>query len=72
MAHSQDCRIKIEAASKADPTYRDRVERAEQRQIDFYAKEVEQMDHARRASLDPSVVPRPPAEETDEPLQVVV
>ena len=47
LAHSQDCRIRIEAASKADPAYRDRVERAEQRKIDFYAKEVEQMDHAR-------------------------
>ena len=25
LAHSQDCSIRIEAASKADPTYRDRV-----------------------------------------------
>ena len=65
MAHSQDCRIRIEAASKADPTYRDRVVRAEQRKTDFNAKEVEQMDHARRASLEPSVVPRPPAAETE-------
>ena len=61
----EDCRIRTEAASEADPTYRDRVERAEQRKIDFYAKEVEQMDHARRASLEPSVVPRPPAVETE-------
>ena len=65
LARSQDFRIRIEAASKADPTYRDRVERAEQRKMDFYAKEVEQMDHARRASLEPSVVPRPPAVETE-------
>ena len=65
MAHSQDCRIRIEAASKTDPTCRDRVERAEQRKMDFYAKEVEQMDHAWRAFLEPSVVPRPPAAETD-------
>ena len=28
-------------------------------------KEVEQMDHARRASLEPSVVPRPPPAETE-------
>ena len=65
MAHSQDCRIRIEAATKADPTYRDRVERADQRKMDFYAKEVEQMDHARRASLEPSAVPGPPAVETE-------
>ena len=31
----------------------------------FYAKEVGQMDHARRAFLEPSVVPRPPAAETE-------
>ena len=65
VVHLQACRIRIEAASKADPTYRDRVERAEQRKMDFYAKEVEHMDHARRASLAPSVVPRPPAVETE-------
>ena len=35
LARSQECRIRIEASSKADPTYRDRVERAEQRKIDF-------------------------------------
>ena len=46
--------IRIEAASNGDPTYRDRVEGAEQRKMDFYAKEVEQMNHARRASLEPS------------------
>ena len=63
--HSQDCRTRIEAASKADPVYRDRVERAEQRRMDFYAKEVERSDHARRTSLEPGVVPGPPAEETD-------
>ena len=65
LAHPQDCRIRLEAASKADPKSRDRVERAEQRKMDFYAEEVEQMDHARRASLEPSVVPRPPAVETE-------
>ena len=65
LAHSQDCRIRIEAASKAERTFRDRAEPAEQRKMDFYAKEVEQMDHARRASLEPSVVPRPPAAETE-------
>ena len=65
LAHSQDSRIRVEVASYADPTYRDRVERAEQRKMDFYAKEVEQMDHARRASLEPSVVPRPPAVEAE-------
>ena len=65
LAHSQDCRIRIEAASKEDTTYRDRVERAEQRKMDFNAKEVEQVDHARRASLEPSGVPRPPAAETE-------
>ena len=41
------------------------VERAEQRKTNFQAKEVEQMDHARRASLEPSVVLRPPAVETE-------
>ena len=65
LAHSQDCRIRIEAASKVDPTYRGRVERAEQRKMDFYAKEVEQMDHARRASLEPGGGPRPPTAETE-------
>ena len=66
LAHSQDCRIRIEAASKADPTYRDRIERAEQRKMDFYAKEVEQMDHAGKASLEPSAVPRPATARTDD------
>ena len=33
--------------------------------MDFYAKEVEQTDHARRAFLEPSVAPRPPAAETE-------
>ena len=65
LAHSQDCRIRIEAASMADPTYRDQVERVEQRKMDFHANEVEQMDHVRRASLERSLVPRPPAVETE-------
>ena len=41
LAHSQDCRTRIEAASRTDPVYRDRVERAEQRKMDFYAKKIE-------------------------------
>ena len=55
----QDSRIRVEVASWADPTYRDRVERAEQQKMDFYTKEVEQMDHARR-----SEIPIPGADET--------
>ena len=47
--------------------YRDRGERAEQRKMDFYVKEVERIDHSRRASLEPSVVPGPPTGETDIP-----
>ena len=43
----------------------DLIERAEQRKKGFHAKEVERMDHARRASLEASVVPRPPAEEIE-------
>ena len=35
MAHSQECRNRIETASKTHPVYRDRVERAEQRKMDF-------------------------------------
>ena len=65
LAHSQVCRIRIETASKADPVYRDRFQRAEQRKIDFYAKEVERSDHSRRASLEPEVVPGPPAGKTE-------
>ena len=38
LAHSQDCRTRIEAASRTDFVYRDRAERAEQRKMDFYAK----------------------------------
>ena len=57
LAQSQEFRSWIETASKADPVYRDRVERAEQRKMDFYAKEVERSDHSRRASLEPEVVP---------------
>ena len=44
LAHSQDCRTRIEAASRTDPVYRDRAERAEQRKMDVYAKEVERID----------------------------
>ena len=65
LAHSQDCRTRVEAASRTDPVCRDRDERAEKRKIDFYAKEVERMDHPRRASLEPSVVPGPPTEEKE-------
>ena len=35
--------------------------------MDFYAKEVERMDRPRRASLEPSVVSRPPTGETEIP-----
>ena len=45
--------------------YRDRAERAEQRKMDFYAKEVERIDHPRRVSLEPSDVPGPPTEEKE-------
>ena len=55
LAHSQDCRTRIEAISRTDPVYFDRAERAEQRKIDFYAKEVQRMDRPRRTSLEPSV-----------------
>ena len=65
LAHSQDCRIRTEAASKTDPTYRDQVERAEQRKMNFYEKEVEQMDRARKALLEPSTVSRPEMARTD-------
>ena len=41
------------------------IEWNEQRKMDFYAKKVEKMDHARRAFLEPNVVPRPPAAETE-------
>ena len=34
VAHSQDCRTRIAAASRAGPVYRDRAERAEQRKMD--------------------------------------
>ena len=65
LAHSQDCRTRIEAASRTDPVYRDRAERAEQRKMDVYAKEVERIDHPRRASLEPSIMPGPPTEEKE-------
>ena len=65
LAHSQDCRTRIEAASRTDPVYRDRAERAEQRKMDFYAREVERIENPRRASLEPSAVPGPPTEEKE-------
>ena len=65
LAHSQDCRVRIERASKSDPVYRDRVERAEQRKMDFSAKEVERSDRSRRVTMEPEVVPGTPAGETD-------
>ena len=67
LAHSQDCRIRIEAASRTDLVHRDRVERAEQRKMDFYAKEVERIDHARGASLEPSDVRGSPTGEKEIP-----
>ena len=67
VAHSQDCRTRIEAASRTDPVYRDRAERAEQRKMGFFAREVERMDHPRRTSLEPSVVSGPPTGETEIP-----
>ena len=67
LAHSQDCRTRIAAASRTDPVYRDRPAGAEQRKMDFYAKEVERIDHSRRASLEPSVVLGPPTGETEIP-----
>ena len=45
--------------------YRDRAECAEQRKMDFYAKEVERTDHPRRVSFEPSVVPEPSTEEKE-------
>ena len=42
-----------------------RAERAEKRKMDFYAKEVERIDHPRRVSLEPSVVPEPSTEEKE-------
>ena len=45
--------------------YRDRAERAEQGKMDFFANELERIDHPRRASLEPSVVPGPPTEEKE-------
>ena len=44
-------RGRTEAASRTDPVYRDRAERAEQRKMDF--------------SLEPSIVPEPPTEEKE-------
>ena len=59
------CRNRIETACKSNLVYRDRVERAEQRNMDFHANEMERNDHSRRASLEPSVVPGLPIEETE-------
>ena len=61
LAHSQECRLRIETASKTGPVHRDRVERAAHRKMDFYAKEVERSDHSRRVSMVSEVVPGPPA-----------
>ena len=65
LAHSQDCRTRIEAASRTDPVYRDRAERGEQRKMEFYAKGVERIDHSRRSSLEPSVIPGTTSGETE-------
>ena len=65
LAHSQDCRTRIEAASRTDPVCCDRAEREEQRNIDFYAKEAERMVRPRRTSLEPSVVLGPPTGDTE-------
>ena len=45
--------------------YRDRAECAEQRKMDFYAKEVERIDHPRRVAMEPSAVPEPSTEEKE-------
>ena len=58
LAHSQDCRTRIEAASRTDLVYRVRAERAEQRQM-------ERIDHSKRSSLERSVVPGPTTGDTD-------
>ena len=47
--------------------HRDRSDRAEQRKMNFYAKEVEIIANPSRASLEPSVVPGPPTGETEIP-----
>ena len=41
------------------------LQRAEPRKMDLYAKEVERIDHPRRASLEPSVVFESPTEEKE-------
>ena len=38
LAHSQDCRTTIEAASRTDPVYRDGAERADQRKMDSFLR----------------------------------
>ena len=65
LAHLQDCRLRIERASKSDPVYRDRVERPEQRKMDFYAKEVERSDCSRRFTVEPEVAHGVPPGETE-------
>ena len=52
LAHSQDCRIRIEAASGLTPCIVI-VLCVRQRKMDVYAKEVERTDHPRRASVEP-------------------
>ena len=59
LSHQDRC------STQADPVYRDRAERAEQRKMDFHAREVDRIDYPRRASLEPSVVPGPPIEEKE-------
>ena len=66
LAHSQDCRTRIEAVSRTDLVYRDRAERAEQRSMDFCAKEVERIDHPRRVSLEPMLCLNRQLERLDE------
>ena len=59
LAHPQERRTKIEAASRTDPVYLDRAERAEQRKMEFFAREVERNEHASGSSAAPSVAPGP-------------
>ena len=71
LVHSEDCRTRIKAASKTDPMYRDRAERAEQRKMDFYVREVERFDNPSGASVEPSVVPGPQTEEKERHKQAL-
>ena len=43
-------------------SYQDRGSKQKQRMMEFYAKEVERIDHSRRSSLEPNVVPGPTLE----------